>query len=289
MTENRRKGILLLVVTSVLWSTSGVLIKGITWDGFTVAGLRSLIAAMTMVWFVGKLDFRITFSRAGAVIAYACTVTCIGLANKYTTAANAVLLQFTSPIYTALLGWLLLKEKITKYNVISIVMILAGLSVFFSGGLSTGHLVGDLLALFAGVAFGSVCVFLRLEKDSNPVQCTFFGNILSFLVCLPFMGAIHFTAVNTVSILLLGVFQLGLSYVLFTRAIKNVTALQANIIPVIEPLLNPVWVMLVQKEFLAMTTVIGGVIVIAGISGRELWLLVRKMLHPDDAKASISE
>lgn len=271
MKENTPKGIMLLVAASVLWSTSGVMIKGISWDGFAVAGFRSLIAAVTMLFFVGKIRFRFTFSSVGAVIAYACTVTCIGLANKNTTAANAVLLQFTSPVYTAMLGWLLLREKVTRVDIISIAVIIAGMTLFVADGLSAGHFKGDLLALIAGISFGSMCVFLRLEKDSNPVQCTFFGNILSFLICLPFIKNADMAVDNVILIMLLGIFQLGISYVLFTAAIKHVSALQANIIPVIEPLLNPVWVMLFLHEKPSPVAVLGGCIVLAGVIGKEIW------------------
>jgi drug/metabolite transporter (DMT)-like permease len=285
MKENTPKGILLLVAASVLWSTSGVMIKGITWDGFAVAGFRSLIAALTMFLFIGKIKYRFTFSSVGAVIAYACTVTCIGLANKNTTAANAVLLQFSSPIYTALLGWWLLKERITKADVVSIVTIIFGMTLFVTDGLSAGHFKGDLLALIAGISFGSMCVFLRLEKDSNPIQCTFFGNILSFLICVPFIKTVDVSFDNVILISLLGIFQLGISYVLFTMAIRHVSALQANIIPVVEPLLNPVWVMLILHETPSAVAILGGIIVISGVIGKEIWnYYLRKNLRSSETQ-----
>lgn len=220
---NMKKGIALAAAAAALWSISGVLIKGISWDGFSVAGFRSLIAAGTILIFMKRTRFRFTFSSVGAVIAYACTVTCIGIANKNTTSANAVLLQFTSPVFTAVLGWWFLRERVTRTDIISICMIFAGMFVFVADGLSSGHIKGDLLALLAGFSFGSMCVLLRIEKDTNPVQYAFWGNILSFIICLPFMKHAHWSFQNTSIILILGIFQLGLSYILFTKAISHIT------------------------------------------------------------------
>jgi drug/metabolite transporter (DMT)-like permease len=281
MKENRRMGILLLVGASVLWSTSGVLIKGVEWDGFAVAGFRSLFAGLTILAFTRSLRFRFSFSSVAAVFAYACTVTCIGIANKNTTAANAVLLQFTSPIYSALLGWKLLKEKVTIVDIVSIIVILCGMSLFVADGLSVGHFKGDLLALVAGVSFGSMCVFLRLEKDSDPVQCTLYGNFLSFLISVPFVSHAPVSVQNIGIIAVLGVFQLGISYVMFANAVKHVTALQANLVPVIEPLLNPVWVMIFLHESPGGVAVAGGCIVLSGMIGKELWNYFRRYKEAD--------
>ncbi|WP_069998147.1 DMT family transporter [Cellulosilyticum sp. I15G10I2] len=270
MNHNRQKGILLLIGTAILWSLGGVLIKGVQWSGVTVAGMRSIIAAIVILIFMGKPSFKFTWARLGAVISYAATVLLFVMATKMTTAANAILLQYTAPIYTALLGIGLLKERVYKKDVVCIGIIFAGMILFFIDSLKVGNILGDVLALLSGVSFGVMSVFMRMERDNDPVQSIFWGNIVTCIVTLPFMGQLTFTTESVIGILLLGVFQLGLSYILYSKAIKHVSALEAVLIPIIEPLLNPIWVMLLQKEVPSLYAVIGGVIVIGGVTARAL-------------------
>jgi len=271
MGYNRKKGILLLIATAILWSLGGVLIKGVTWNGITVAGIRSIIAAGVILCFMGKPSFKFTWPRIGAIIAYAATVLLFVISTKKTTAANAVLLQYTAPIYTAILGAWLLKERVYKKDVLCILVIFAGMILFFIDSLKAGNVGGDLLALLSGVAFGSMSVFMRMERDNSPMQSVFWGNILAFIIAVPFMGNVTVTMPNIVGVALLGVFQLGLSYVLYSTAIKHVTALEAALIPIIEPLLNPIWVMLLQKEVPSFYAIVGGIIVILGVTVRGLY------------------
>ncbi|MDF2613569.1 MAG: protein of unknown function transrane [Clostridia bacterium] len=271
MNDNRQKGIFLLVGTAVLWSLGGVLIKGVTWNGTAVAGIRSIIAACVILCFMGKPNFKFTWPRIGAIVSYAATVLLFVIATKKTTAANAILLQYTAPIYTAILGTWLLKERVYKKDITCIFIIFAGMILFFIDSLKAGNILGDLFALLSGVSFGFMSVFMRIEKDNAPMQSVFWGNILAFIITIPFMGGIVITVPSIIGILLLGVFQLGLSYVLYSKAIKHVSALEAVLIPIIEPILNPIWVMLLQKEVPSLYAVIGGMIVIIGVTVRGMY------------------
>lgn len=268
--DKRKQGILCLLVTALLWSVGGVLIKGVTWNSMAISGIRSLIAALTIACFMGKPSFKWTTARIGAVISYAATVLLFVVATKETTAANAVLLQYTAPIYTALLGLWLLKEPVHKKDVLAIGVILGGMLLFFIDSIKVGSLFGNTLALLSGVSFGSMHVFMRMEKDNDPMQSAFWGNILAFVVAVPFMGDITFTTGNVVSILMLGIFQMGFAYILYSKAIKHVSALEAVLIPIIEPLLNPVWVFIIQGETPSMYAIVGGIIVVGGVTLRSL-------------------
>lgn len=260
-----------MLAAALLWSTGGVLIKSITWNGYAVAGLRSLIAAATLLLFIRKPNFRFTPARLVSIVCYAGTVCLLTLSTKQTTAANAILLQYTAPIYAAILGFFVLKEPVKKHDVASIAVIFFGMALFLSESLSVGHFYGDFLALLSGIMFGTLSVTLRLEKDSEPIQSVFWGNILSFFIMLPFMGSITFSTQNIIFIVLLGVFQLGLAYACYARGIQKVSALEGTILPVLEPILNPVWVMLFQGERPSRMTIIGGIIVLFGVTGRELF------------------
>lgn len=265
-----KKGIYLLILTSILWSFSGVCTKFISWNGFAVAGIRGLIAAV-MILIVNK---RPRLPRSGyqvaAIFSYVGLVVLLILSTKLTTAANAILLQYTAPIYSAVLGYFVLKEPVSRRDVTTIVLVLIGLAIFLYDGLADGRMAGNLIALLSGVCYGAMNVFMRRCDKDAPADNIFWGNLLAFLLMLPFMGQPEITAVNIGIILFMGIFQLGLAYILYAAAIPYVPALEATIITVLEPILNPVWVMLLYGERPGVLTIIGGVIVLLAISGRDI-------------------
>lgn len=290
MEQNRRRSILLLILTSGLWSMAGVLMRYMTWSGPQVAGARSLIAALTILAYIKKPNLHFTRRRVAAIVSYALTVMFFAVANKMTTAANAILLQYTGPIYSALLGWFFLREKIRRWDLAAIAVILGGVALLVRDGLSTGNWMGDIAALLSGVTFGAMSVFMRMEKDNDPVQSVFWGNVICFLAMLPFMGALEITAANGICILVLGVFQLGLSYILYTKAVPYVSALEIVIFSIGEPVLNPVWVILFQREVPGPWTVAGGAVIILAVVGREVWRN-RSEVHapPTETQEAVSQ
>lgn len=265
-----KKGIYLLILTSILWSFSGVCTKFISWNGFAVAGIRGLIAAV-MILIVSK---RPRLPRSGyqvaAIFSYVGLVVLLILSTKLTTAANAILLQYTAPIYSAVLGYFVLKEPVKRQDVTTIALVLIGLAIFLYDGLADGRMAGNLIALLSGVCYGAMNVFMRKCDKDAPADNIFWGNLLAFLLMLPFMGRPEITVVNIGIILFMGIFQLGLAYILYAAAIPYVPALEATIITVLEPILNPVWVMLLYGEKPGVLTIIGGVIVLLAISGRDI-------------------
>ncbi len=277
---NRKKGIYLLILTSVLWSFAGVCVKFISWNGFAAAGIRGLIAAL-MILIVSK---RPRLPRSGyqvaAILSYVGLVVLLILSTKLTTAANAILLQYTAPIYSAILGYFLLKEPVSRHDVIVIILVLTGLSIFLYDGLADGRMLGNLLALLSGVCYGAMNVFMRKCDKDAPADNIFWGNLLAFLLTLPFMGHLDLTAVNIGLILFMGIFQLGLAYILYAIAIPYVPALEATIITVLEPILNPVWVMLFYGEKPSILTIVGGAIVLLAISGKDILAKLRMLFHP---------
>lgn len=274
--ENKKKYIIILILTSILWSTGGTIIKLISWNSFTVAGMRSLIAAITVLLVTRKFTFRLNKYQWIGALTYAACVILIVVANKYTTVANAVLLTYTSPIYTAIGGYFVLKEKVRKIDVLSIAVIFLGLILFVADGLSVGHLFGNIIALLSGVFFGLMIVFLRKAKESNPYLNMIWGNLIAFVVCIPFMEKGEITATNIKLILILGVFQLGISYVMYAYAIRGVTALEANVITILEPILSTVWAFLIYEEVPTNVSILGGIIVILGILLKEIGMPVKE-------------
>jgi drug/metabolite transporter (DMT)-like permease len=208
----------------------------------------------------------------------ACTVSFV-TATILTTAANAILIQYTAPIWIALFGAWFLGERATRFDWATIGLVLVGMSLFFADGLELANALGNLVALFSGVAFAAMTMSLRRQKDGSPVESIILGNLIAFVVGVPsILSAPAPTPLGWAALLGLGVLQLGCSYWLYARAIKNVSALEAVLIPVIEPILNPIWVFLVRGERPSRWALVGGVVVLSAVTLRALHgLRVRKL------------
>ena len=266
---DHRRAVLQLAAAALLWSLGGLLIKTIAWSPLAIAGARGLLAAAFLLLVSRGLHF--TFSRPqvfGALAYAACTITfCV--ATKLTTAANAILLQYTAPVWVALAGAALLGERATRLDWATIAAVLAGLVLFFANSLVIGHVLGDALALLSGVFFAAMTLALRAQHRGSALESIILGNLLGGFVCLPWvLTAPALPASGWLALLLLGTVQLGASYLLFVRAIRHVTALQAVLIPVLEPLLNPLWVLLALGERPAPLALLGGLVVLIAVSTR---------------------
>ncbi len=266
--KERNQAIGFLVGASILWSLGGLLIKSIHWNPLAIAGARSGIAAIIMLIFQRKFHFQWSASRILGALAYAGTVTLFVTATKLTTAANAILLQYTAPIYTAIFGIWILKEKASKLDWLTIGIVLGGMSLFFVDKLSFGNISGNICGILSGIAFAFTAIFLRKQKDESPLESVILGNILTFLIGLPFMFQTAPSSSSWLPLIILGIFQLGISYILYTAAFRYVTALEAILIPIIEPILNPLWVFLVFGEIPGPWAIVGGLIVLVSVTGR---------------------
>ena len=267
---SHRSAVLLLIVTSLLWSLGGVLIKSVDWPSMAKAGMRSAMAAVVMWAWLRRPQ--ITFSRTqlGAAVAYAATVSLFILANDRTTAANAIFLQYTGPIYVALLGPWVLGERTRRIDWVCIAIALCGIALFFRDEFSPTGLWGNVAGLASGVAFGSTEIFLRKERDSSPASALLLGNLLTAAIGLPFCFGKIPTPPEWAALAVLGVFQLGAAYILYSIAIRHVTAQEAILITMLEPILNPVWVVLKQGEVPGPWSLAGGALVLGAVVLRAL-------------------
>ena len=262
------RGVLFAFLAGILWSLGGLFIKQVQWHPLAISGARSAIAALVLLAFIRRPRITWSWAQVGAAIAYVGTVTLFVAANKLTTAANAILLQYAAPVYVALLGMWLLKERVTLLDWVAIAFVIGGMALFFFDKLTVGGWWGNVLAIASGVTYATMIVLLRKQKDSSPAESVLIGNVLTALIGVPFMLQGLPSASSWLNLIFLGVFQLGLSYVLYSTAIKHITALEAILIPVIEPILNPVWVFLVLGEAPGPYAMIGGAIVLAAVTGR---------------------
>lgn len=266
--KERTKALLLLVVTAILWSLGGLLIKSVDANPLAIAGTRSAIAAVMLLLVLRKPKFTWSFAQIGAALAYAATTILFVTATKTTTAANAIFLQSTAPIYVTLLSAWLLKEKIKLLDWITVFIVMGGMVLFFLDNLSTAGILGNVVAAGSGISFAFFAIFMRMQKDGSPLESILLGNILTAAIGLPFLSRSVPNAYGWVCLVILGVVQLGIPYILFSKAIKHVTALEAILISVIEPLLNPIWVFLMLGEAPGPLALIGGPIVLVAITVR---------------------
>jgi drug/metabolite transporter (DMT)-like permease len=262
-----------LVVTAVLWSTGGVLIKLIDWNPLAIAGMRSAIAALLIMAVVRKPRFNFSLAQIGGAVSFSATVICFVAATKLTTAANAILLQYTAPVYTALFAWRFLGERTSWIDWVSIAVVFGGVVLFFLDDLSRGGYWGNALALMAGVAHAWLGLFLRKQRKGSPTESLLLGNLLTALVGLPFMFGVRLSMLDWTGLSMLGIFQLGISYALYAHAIKRVRALDAMLIFMIEPILSPIWVFLIVGESPGPWALAGGCIVVASVTLRSIHAL----------------
>jgi len=268
---------LFILLAVLLWSTGGVFIKLTTLDAFAVNLGRSLFAAITVAIFTYRKGLRLDAFTLLTSFLYAGTLSCFVYANKNTTAANAIFLQYTAPIYILILAPFILKERFRYSDLITVVVCLAGMSLFFlepqnaANQLAANVFSGNIAALASGVFFGLYFILLRHPRSlkKNPALSVFYGNIIIVLLMLPLVLNSPPTELNSkdiAAILFLGIFQIGIAYVLFTDGIsKGVRSLDASVIGFIEPLLNPIWVFLIVGEKPSGWAILGGIIILAAV------------------------
>jgi drug/metabolite transporter (DMT)-like permease len=282
---SHRRAVGFLLLAALAWSLGGVLIKAADWPPLAIAGGRGLVATVFLVLVRGR-RLRFTWSpiQIGAAVAYAGCTVLFALATKLTTATNAILLQYTAPAWVALLGAWFLREKVRPVDGLAIAAVLAGLAAFLCDGLRMHDTAGIVVAAASGVCFAAMVVLLRGQKDGSPLESIVLGNFLGFLIGFPAMLAAGRPSTGTtVALLLLGVVQLGVPYLLYAHAIRRVSALEAVLIPVVEPILNPVWVMLRFGERPSRIAVAGGLVVLAAVLIRALASLRRNEVSPPAA------
>ncbi len=247
-----------------------MLIKSVAWHPLAIAGARSAIASLVILLYLGKPEINWSWPQIAGALAYAGTVILFVTATKLTTAANAILLQYGAPIYVVFLGKWFLNEEASREDWWAVVAVLGGMVLFFFDQLQWGSLLGNIIAVLSGWSFAFLIIFMRMQKDSSPLESVLIGNIFAALIGLPFMFEYLPPPGVWVNLIFLGTVQLGLSYILYSIAIKGVTALEASLIPVIEPILNPLWVFLAIGEIPGKWALAGSAVILTSVI---LWFL----------------
>lgn len=261
--SSHQAGILAVVVAAIIWSTGGLFIKLLPFDPFTILFYRSAIAAVLFGYICRRKLFAVNRKTLIAVLFYTGLLVCFVVATKLTTAANAIFLQYTAPIYVLLMEPLLFRLKLERINVVTILVCIAGMLLFFLGDLQIGDMGGNLLALLSGICLAGFMLTQRINHPDKQEVSIFWGNVAVAVVGFPwFLESVPPTLPQWGMIAFLGFVQIGLGYVLFTYGLKRTLAVESALLAMLEPILNPVWVFIGYGERPANLAIVGGLIII---------------------------
>ena len=262
--------LMFVLAAALLWSTGGLFIKWTSLSGLELSFYRAFFALFTVALVTRREGFGLNGLTAAAAILYAVLVILFVMATKQTTAANAIFLQYTAPVYMLILEPIVYKEKFRGRDLITVLVCIGGMALFFVGQLRPQDVSGNVMALTSGFFFALYFLLLRHPKarEVNRASSVIYGNLLCVLICAPW-GVAALSSIgrhDLLSVVYLGVIQLGVSYVLFTLGMaRGVRSVDAGIICYIEPVLNPVWVFLVLAERPSRWALMGGAIIITAV------------------------
>ena len=276
-----------MVAASICWSLGGVLIHVMPWNAMSIIGLRALLAALVFVVFQKGVKIRLTKGNVIAGICLSLTTILFVFANQLTTAAAAILLQFTSPVWVLIIRFIFYKKRPKLGEIIAVSIALMGMALFFADELNAGNALGNFIAILSGLSFAGV-IMGNKRSDTVPGQSILLGFTINAVIFTPFIffdPGVSFMilswsdALPWILITIMGTVQVGLAYVFFSLGIRRTSALLAILTTALEPILNPVWVAIATPERPGRFALIGGIVIISSIVGYNIWELKRTQLN----------
>jgi drug/metabolite transporter (DMT)-like permease len=261
----RRKAILFIILAALLWSTAGVFVKALDWQPVSILAGRGLFTSLLFLLYLRRPPRNVTLWTLLAAGGSIATQFLFITSTKLTTAANSIFLQYTAPIYVVLLAYWLLREKPSRTDWISMGIIFLGLLLFFGDQLSPDGFYGNILAVLSGLTSAIMMVSFRAQKDSSPEDSVLIASLVIAIFGFPSVLKESWTISNWSVVAYLGLFQIGVAFIFFTKGIKHIQALEANLIGTLEPILNPVWVFLFLGEQMGKSALLGGLVVLVGV------------------------
>lgn len=268
-----KKGILCVFAAAVLYSIGGLCMKLIPWNGMSINGGRTAIAVVIIALYLIYIRHRPRMNRwifLGSVCIFG-TNSLFAMANKLTTAANAIVLQFTAPIFVLLISALVLKKRPQRLDYVACAVVFGGVLFFFVDSLEMGGELGNILALISGLSYAGV--FLMNEApDGDAISSVFWGDVCAAVVGFPFLlREEDFSPVPIASLLVLGVFQVAFAYILLVEGLKTTPPVTASLVSGIEPVLNPILVAIFYGETIGPFALVGTIIVLGGVLCYNVW------------------
>ena len=300
MSTSTRSATVYVLLAALLWSLGGIGVKVATGDAMALAGYRSAFALPILVIAATHEARRRQVSVTAmlrrplvwaAALSYALMVVTFVVSARLTTAANAILLQYSGPIYVALLSWPLLAERIRVSDWLATIGCFLGMILFFFGKISPEGMRGNLFAILSSFGFAGVPLMMRLEQRRQPVGwraeaaspfvAMTLGNVIAVVVCLPWMLSDPMQdRASWASVAGMGVVQIGAAYWLYGAAVGQMPALRSTLLATIEPVLNPLWVAIFKGEQPTRWAVAGGAVILVAVTGQALAARTRSRQDP---------
>ena len=273
-----RRSVLFVFLASVCFSTGGLFIKLVPWSALAINGARNLIGAAVIGLYLLITRRKIVFNRrvlTGAMSMIGVT-TLFAVANKLTTAANTIVLQFTAPVFVILFMSLFYHQKPGRVDLVTCFLVLLGVVLFFVDGIQAGNLTGNIVAILSGVCYAGVFM-MNTGKGADAISSCFLGQLTAGLVMTPLcFRETDFSLPVMAAVLALGIVQVGGAYILFSIGIRHTQAVTASLITGMEPIMNPLLVAVFYGEQVSALAVTGAVIVVCSILAYNVWLAGRK-------------
>ena len=271
MTDKRR-GELMMVACGVLWSMSGITMKYINWSPLLIVGGRGVFSALIIFISIKMSGYKLKVTKKSMGMAFLTfmNLLCFVSANKYTTAANAIVLQYTAPIFVLLVTAFILKRKLKAHEIITVLIALGGIVLFFMDKVSNNGLFGNVLAVTSGFFMGIMYALTgEIKDDGERISGLVLGHTALALICIP-IGLVltdpaEITLVPILLVVFLGVVQMGIPYSLYGRATALISGVEVSLISMIEPILNPIWVALIYGEVPGSRALVGAVLIIGAV------------------------
>lgn len=263
-----------ILLAGILWSLAGLFIKSLNLPALTISFYRSLFAGLFFLLFVRNTRGTASVSVLVSVASYTAAISSFVWANKLTSAANAIVLQYTAPIFVFLFVRFLFREPITRLNLMTLLAGMAGITVIFAGSAGEPDFQGVIVAVLSGILFAIYMINLRFVREVDPKILTFVNNLVCSIVLLPFILS-HPTPSREqlLALAAMGVFQLGIPYFLFSKGLEKISLQEASLIILIEPVLNPIWVAWLVGEIPSSATLLGGGIILLSLAARYVRLM----------------
>ena len=269
---DKRKGELMMVACGVLWSMSGITMKYINWNPLLIVGGRGVFSALIIFMSMKMSGYKLRVTKKSLGIAFLTFMNLVLFvsANKYTTAANAIVLQYTAPIFVLIVTAFILKRKLRNFEILTVFAALIGIVLFFMDQVSGNGMSGNVMAVASGFFMGIMYALTgEIKDDGERISGLVLGHTALAVICIPlgyiFTDHSEITLIPILLVVFLGVVQMGVPYSLYGRATALISGVEVSLISMIEPILNPIWVALIYGEIPGSHALIGAVLIIGAV------------------------
>ncbi len=270
------QGRLCVLLTGILWSLAGVFIKSLELHPLTIVFYRSLFASLFFFLFVRGGGWGMSVPLLVSAASYTAAISFFVWSNKLTTAANAIVLQYTAPVFVFLFVRLLFHETISKPDLRTLILGMVGVGIIYGGSAGQPDSAGVMMAALSGLLFSVYMTNLRFLRGVDPGYLTLVNNLVCWLTLLPLVHSqLTLSLREGLALAIMGVVQLGIPYFLFSKGLETISLQEASLIVLVEPVLNPIWVAFVVGEVPSLATLLGGGMILLGLGFRYIWLLAR--------------